>query len=208
MDQKIENLIQCWQKRNIRGAFCKTRQEAVKKTLEIIPLSATIGISGSVTLDELQIVKQLEARGACVYNTYKAGISREESLEIRKQGAQADYYLASANAISEKGELVFFSAYGNRTAGISSAKNTIIICGINKLTPDLESALKRAREYATPLNCKRLNWNAACFADGVCKEEICYAPEYKRMCCQVLIIEGEVAPGRMTVILVGENLGF
>jgi hypothetical protein len=208
MSQKAENLIQRWQKKNIQGVFCETRKDAVEKILEIIPLSGTIGISGSVTLDELQIVKQLEARGNRVYNAYKAGISREESLEVRKQGAQADYYLASANAVSEKGELVFFSAYGNRISGIASAKNAIIICGINKLTPDLESALKRAREYATPLNCKRLNWGSACFADGVCKEEDCSAPEYKRMCCQVLIIEAEAVPGRMTVILVGGNLGF
>jgi len=106
------------------------------------------------------------------------------------------------------GELVFFSGYGNRTAGISYAKNVVVVCGINKITPNLEEALKRAREYATPLNCQRLNWNSACLADGICRREICLFPEYKRMCCQVLIIEAEVTPERMRVILVGENLGF
>jgi len=208
MEQKIENLFKCWQKRNIQGVFCKTKKEAAEKVLEIIPLSGTIGISGSVTLEQLQVVGQLEARGSCVFNPYKNGISREASLEIRKQGTQADYYLASANAISENGELVFFSAYGNRIAGVASAKNTIIICGINKLTLNLDSALKRAREYVTPLNCKRLNWNAACLAGGVCNETACHSPEYKRMCCQILIIEGEVTFGRLKVIIVGENLGF
>ncbi len=209
MEQRIENLIKNWSKRNISGLYCDNREQAVDKILELIPSSASIGISGSVTLDQLGIVKNLQARGNKVFNQYKPGISREESLEIRRQGAQAaDYYLTSANAISERGELVFFSGYGNRTAGISYAKNVIVICGINKIRPNLEEAMKRSREYATPLNCKRLNWNTPCFKDGICRKEICLFPEYKRMCCQILIIESEVVPDRLKVILVGESLGF
>lgn len=209
MDKTIENLLENWVKRNILGLYCGNKSEAVDKVIAIIPQSATVGISGSLTLDQLGIVKNLEARGNKVFNQYKAGVSREENLELRRQGAQSDYYLTSANAISEKGELVFFSAYGNRIAGISYAKNVIVICGINKITPNIDEALKRSREYATPLNCKRLNWsNTPCFKDGICRKEICLFPENKRMCCQLLIIEAEVAPDRLRVILVGENLGF
>jgi L-lactate utilization protein LutB len=209
MEQRIEKLIQNWQRRNISGFYCHNKEEAVDKVLAIIPQSASIGISGSVTLDQLGIVKRLEARGNQVFNQYKSGISREENLGLRRQGAGADYYLASANAISEKGELVFFSGYGNRIAGISYARNVILVCGINKITPNLEEAIKRSREYATPLNCKRVqNWNTPCLKDGICRKEICLFPEYKRMCCQILIIEAEVSPDRLKVILVGENLGF
>lgn len=222
MDKRAGQLIRNWQKRNIAGLYCENKDEAAEKILEVIPASANIGISGSVTLDQLGIVKRLESRGNAIFNQYKTGISREDNLELRRKGAQADYYLASANAISEKGELVFFSGYGNRTAGISYAKNLIIVCGINKIAPNLEEAIKRAREYATPLNCKRLNWNTPCLKDGICRKEICLFPEYKRMCCQVLIIEAEAAPDRpegrglasdsqshrLKVILVGETLGF
>jgi L-lactate utilization protein LutB len=208
MEQKIENLIKNWQKRNILGFYCAAKEQAVDKILEIIPLTSSVGASGSQTLEQLGIINRLQARGNKVINQNKAGISREESLELRRQSTQADYYLASANAISEKGELVFFSGYGNRTAGVSYAKNLIVVCGINKITANLDDALKRAREYATPLNCKRLNWNTPCFKDGICRKEICLFPEYKRMCCQILIIEAEVTPDRLKVILVGENLGF
>ncbi|MDD2688860.1 MAG: lactate utilization protein [Candidatus Omnitrophica bacterium] len=209
MDKKIENLINNWRRRNILGFYCQNKDEAVDKILNIIPPSATIGISGSITLDQMAIVRQLEERGNKVFNQYKSGISREDSLQLRRLGAAADYYLTSANAVSEKGELVFFSGWGNRTAGISYVKNVIVVCGINKITPNLEEAIKRAREYATPLNCKRLaNWNTPCLKDGICRKEICLLPEYKRMCCQILIIEAEVAPDRLKVILVGENLGF
>ncbi len=208
MDKKITNLINNWQKRNIAGLYCKNKEEAVEKILEIIPKSDSVGLSGSVTLNTLDILNKIEARGNKVFNQYKPGISRGESLEIRKQGTLADYYLASVNAISKHGELVFFSAYGNRTAGISYAKNVVVISGINKITDNLEQAIKRAREYVTPLNCKRLNWESRCFKDGVCQQEVCFSPEYKRMCCQVLIIEAEVTTGRLKVILVGEDLGF
>lgn len=208
MEERINNLIKRWQKRNISAFFCNNKEEAVNKISEIIPLEATVGISGSVTLDQLTAVKHLEARGNKIFSQYKPGISREESLDLRKQGTLADYYLASANAISQGGELVFFSGYGNRTAGIAYAKNVIIVCGINKIAPTLEEALKRAREFATPLNCKRLNWNTPCVIDGICRREICLFPEYKRMCCQLLIIEAEVTPSRLKVILVNEALGF
>ncbi len=209
MEKRIDDLIKNWSKRNISGFYCENKEQALSKILEIIPPSASIGISGSVTLDQLGAVKGLQARGNKVYNPYNPGISRQESLQLRRQGAQlADYYLASANAISEKGELVFFSGFGNRTAGLSYARNVIVVCGINKLTPNLDEAIRRSREYATPLNCKRLDWNAPCFKDGICRKEICLFPEYKRMCCQILILEAEVTPDRLKVILVGENLGF
>lgn len=208
MEKRVETLIKNWQKRNILGLYCNNKDEAIDKVLSIIPVSSSVGISGSVTLDQLGIVKRLESRGNKVFNQYKTGISRDESLEIRRKGSQADYYLASANAISGNGELVFFSGYGNRTAGISYAKNVITVCGINKLTKNLAQALKRARELASPLNCKRLNWNTPCLKNSICRQEICLFPDYKRMCCQILIIEAEVNLDRFKVILVGEELGF
>lgn len=208
MDQKIENLIKNWQKRNIQGIYCENKAGAIEKILKIIPVSVSVGISGSQTLEQLGIVRLLEARGNRVFNQYQPGIDREKNLELRKQGTQADYYLASANALSQKGELVIFSAFGNRIAGVAYAKNVILVCGINKITPNLEEAIKRAREYATPLNCRRLNFNTPCLKDGICRQEICLFPDYKRMCCQILIIEAEITPDRLKVILVGENLGF
>ncbi|MFH0762948.1 MAG: lactate utilization protein [Candidatus Omnitrophota bacterium] len=209
MDKSIELLIDNWRRRNISGFYCANKEEAADLLIQMIPAQASVGISGSLTLNELKVLPRLESGGYKVFNQYKAGIDLQESLKLRREGAQADYYLASANAVSQKGELVFFSGYGNRTAGISYAKNVIIACGVNKITPDLTSALKRAREYATPLNCRRLkSWNTPCLKDGICKEEICLFPEYKRMCCQALVIEAEALPERLRVILVGEKLGY
>jgi hypothetical protein len=208
MEQRIARLIANLKRRNISGFYAETIPRAESLVATFIPKDSCIGISGSKTLDELKIAASLEARGNKVFNQYKPGISAKKSLGERNLGAQADYYLTSANAISEKGELVFFSGSGQRISGIANAKNVIVICGLNKITLSLEEALSRSREYATPLNCKRLNWPAACLSDRICHKEICLAPDYKRMCCQILIIESEINPGRLKVIIVGEELGF
>lgn len=208
MDEQAKKLIQNWQSRNIKAIYCRDSKEAAQKLIELIPLSATVGFSGSRTLEQMQAITLLEEKEYKVYNPYIQGLSREESLKLRKLGSCADYYLASPNAVSIDGELVFFSAYGNRTAGVSYAEHVIAVCGINKITDGLTSAIKRSREYATPLNCKRLNWNSACLKDGICHDQQCLFPEYKRMCCQILIIEAEALAGRMSVLLIDEELGF
>jgi len=208
MEKRAVDLLQNLEKRNIQGFYCVDKSAAVDKILEMIPATSSIGASGSQTLEQLGIIERLAGRGNKVISHIKPGISQKESLELRRQATLADYYLASANAVSVKGELVFFSAYGNRISGISYANKAIVICGINKLTANISDALKRAREYAAPLNCKRLNWNTPCFQNGICREDICLFPGYKRMCCQQLIIEAEAIPDRLKVILVGENLGF
>jgi hypothetical protein len=208
MDDHSALIIAQLARRNIQGSYYSTKKEASDALLAIIPLDATVGISGSMTLKELGIVSALEVRGTPVYNQNKEGVSREESLALRKQGVQAQYYLASANAIAETGEMVFISAYGNRTAGIAYADNAIIICGRNKIVQTLPEALSRSRKYVTPRNCKRLDWPAPCRSTGVCEDDACRFPEYRRMCCQLLIIEGEIVPGRMRVVLVGEDLGY
>lgn len=195
-------------KRNIEGIYCQGKTAALSELLKIIPQDKSIGRSGSKTLDEIGIIPALIKRENQVFNQYEQGLSRERSLEIRNQGANADVFLSSANAITVNGEMVFFSAYGHRIAGIANAKNVIIVCGINKIVADISKGIERARNYATPLNCKRLRFNSVCLQDGICHNEICLFPEYKRMCCQIMIIEAEAAPGRLKVILVGENLGF
>lgn len=208
MEKRIADLIVNLKRRNIDGIYVDSKDEARERIKQLILKSATVGISGSKTLDELGIVALLGVSGYEVFNQYKPGISREQSLQMRNLGCLADYFLTSCNAISEGGEMVFFSGYGHRTSGIANADNVIVVCGLNKIVPNLGQALKRSREYATVLNCKRLDWKSACLADGLCHQDICLAPEYKRMCCQVLIIESEINPERIKVIIVGENLGF
>lgn len=208
MDERIKAIFRRWKETNIEGFFAADKASALKLLLERIPASLSVGISGSVTLEELGITRALEARGNRVFNQYRAGLSVQEGLRLRREGTQADLYLASANAVSQSGELVFLSAYGNRTAGVAQCQRVIVVCGINKLVEDLDEALRRSREYAAARNCKRLSWKTPCLDDGICRQSMCLAPEYKRMCCQLLVIEAEAMAGRLEVVIVGESLGY
>lgn len=208
MEKRIADLIANLKRRNIEGIYLDSKDKAKEKIKQLILKGSSVGISGSKSLDELGIVADLEASNYEVFNQYRTGISREQSMQMRNLGSRADYFLTSCNAVSEEGELVFLSANGHRSSGIANADNVIVVCGLNKIVSNLEQALKRSREHATVLNCKRLNWSAACLKDGLCHKERCFAPDFKRMCCQILIIESEINPQRLKVIIVGENLGF
>lgn len=208
MEERIAGLLRNWKRRNICGFFVPDKEQALAKLLEIVPVSCSVGLCGSQTLEELGAARRLEAAGNKVFNQYKPGLSPQESRRLREQGARADYYLTSANAVSQEGELVFFSAWGQRISGIANAPAVVVVCGINKLTADLGEALKRSREHAAVLNVKRLGWKTPCFSGGICRQEDCFAPDYKRMCSQLLILESELDPQRLKVILVGEALGF
>jgi len=196
------------EKRNIRPYYCESKDEVTNKVLSLLTPGASIGIAGSMTLKEINLVDTLEKNGYNVFNQYRFGLSKEESLRLRREGTYADFYFSSVNAITLAGELVVFNAYGNRVAGIAYAKKTILIAGANKIVPTLQEAISRVRNYVTPINCKRLGMRTPCADDGLCKSDICYPPDYERNCCQILIIESEWTKDRLHLILVAESLGY
>jgi len=208
MNAQIQQLLDNWTRRNIEGIYCPDTDKAHNTILERVPETASVGFSSSQTLEQLEIIEMLQSRGNNVLNQYNPELSRDESMRLRKLGTQADYYLCSANAVALSGELVFLSAYGHRIAGIAAAEHVIVVCGINKITESCAAALKRARDYAAPRNVKHLRRDTPCLKDGICHNDLCLFPDYNRMCCQLLVVEAEVEPERMTVVLVGEELGF
>jgi hypothetical protein len=80
----------------------------------------------------------------------------------------------------------------------------ILIVGMNKVAPDLDSAMSRVKHYAAPVNAIRIGRDLPCAANGLCID--CRSPE--RTCNLWSIIEGQRTKGRIHVKLVGENLGY
>lgn len=117
-----------------------------------------------------------------------------------------DIYLASANALSETGEIVNIDGSCNRVAGtLFGAKHCVFVCGTNKLCPSLEAAVRRARDVAAPLNAKRLGINTPCAADGKCHDCNCA----DRICCAMVIhMRPPRSMEKCEVILIGEKLGY
>jgi hypothetical protein len=101
--------------------------------------------------------------------------------------------------------IVNIDGSGNRVAGIAWTQGKLIlVIGLNKVCGDLESAIQRVRDTATPPNAQRLNLATPCAKTGYCMD--CDSPQ--RACRAILILERATMGREAHVILVGEDLGF
>lgn len=175
--------------------------EARLIALEIIG-GGSVGFGGSVTVEELGLYDELKSRGNAVYHHAKS----DDPVAARAAAAQADCYLCSANAMTESGILINVDGNGNRVAAtIQGPKRVIFIIGRNKITPDVESGIRRIKQIAAPKNAKRLGKKTPCAIAGKCMD--CKSPD--RICKATMLLEG---PSNYTeqvhVILVDQELGY
>lgn len=134
----------------------------------------------------------------------RSGVDRAEAVEIYLQAFRADYYLSSANAITEDGVIVNIDGNGNRVAAITfGPSHVIFVIGLNKVTQTVDAALARARSTAGPINTARFDISTPCKADGVCHN--CNSPEC--ICNHIHFLRNSPRR-RHTVVLVGEPLGY
>ena len=160
----------------------------------------SIGIGGSVTIDTLGVYDRLCESNEVFWHW------KNHAPETRERAGKAETYLCSANGVSETGEIVNIDGKCNRVAAtLFGPKRCIFVCGVNKLRPDLQSAIERARNIAAPLNAKRLNKKTPCAVDGRCHD--CKSSE---RICRAMVIHMGVPSGfeSCEVVLIGEKLGF
>ena len=159
----------------------------------------------TMTVRDMDIPKMLQERGTLkVWDRDKVE-TPEEKQEMYLRAFQADYYLSSANAITEDGVIVNIDGNGNRVAAITwGPQHVIFVVGMNKVAQDPEAALKRARSTAAPINAARFDIQTPCQLDGQCHN--CNSPQ--SICNYIHFLRNSSKPGRIIVILVGENLGY
>ena len=204
-NQNLANtIIKNMAKKNLEGYYCATSAEAVEKALSLMPEGSSVTWGGSMTLTECGLMDALKTANYEIIDRDTAKTPEESRVMYSKQ-VLADYFLMSTNAITIDGELVNIDGRSNRVSCLCwGPQNVIIIAGMNKVVPDVESAIKRVRNMAAPANCVRLNKNTPCAQTGKCGD--CYSQE--SICSQVLITRRSSAPNRIKVILVGEELGY
>ena len=196
----IKNLA----RRNIEACYCPTAHEAVEKLLEMIPSGSSVTWGGSMSIRDIGIPAALAEAGKYeVYDRDKAP-DRAAATEIYLKAFSCDYYLSSANAITEDGIIVNIDGTGNRVAAITfGPRNVIFVIGMNKLTQDVDSALARARSLAAPVNTARFDIQTPCKLDGVCHN--CLSDD---CICNYIHYLRHSPKGKHKVILVGESLGY
>ena len=195
-------------KRGIRMVFAETKETAHRAILGRIPHGATVMAGSSRTLDEIGVTAELRSgRYRYLRDDVRAIDDPEQRREKRRQSLLADYFLGGINAIAATGEIVNIDSGGNRIAGYAfGGKKVIMVAGLNKLAPTHAEAIERSRVVAAVEEARRVGRTPPCTHDGVCHNYECYPPE--RQCGKLLIIEKEIVSDRMTVVLVGEPLGF
>nr|WP_312984597.1 lactate utilization protein [Clostridioides sp.] len=193
-------VIRALENRNIEGFYFGTKEDALKKILEIIPNNSVVSCGGSRTLYEIGLHNALN-NGQ--YNFLDPNSVKEASEKeiIAHKALGSDYYLMSSNAISATGELVNIDGIGNRVASLMfGPKYVIVVAGINKVEQNLDAAILRAKSYATHMTLLLFNQDYSSY------EELNDAS--KHVGKQFVITNGSTIKGRIKVILIDENLGF
>ena len=195
-------VIKGLESRNMTGYYAATAEEAKEKALELIGKGSTVNMGGCQTVRDIGLFDVLS-------NSEEYNFIDRDKYEDRRvpilMAYDADVFLASVNAITDDGVMVNIDGNGNRVSAIAQGpRKVIFIVGMNKVCPDIDSALKRARNTASPINAQRYNLPTPCTKTGKCLD--CKMPE--TICCQFLITRYSKHPGRIHVSLVGEELGF
>ena len=199
-------IIEHLEKRRMEGSYAPNVAQAREEIIGMIPQGATVYRCGSMTTVSIGLWEKIsELPGVQVLDPYQPGISPEKAFELRREGMTADFMIASSNAITLDGKLVNLDATGNRVAAMCfGPKKVLLVVGMNKVAPDLDSAMARVKHYSAPVNTIRLGFANPCKEKGLCFD--CKSPQ--RICNMWSIIEGHVIKDRIHVKLVGENLGY
>ncbi len=187
--------------RNMTGYYAENKEEALRLALSLIPEGSTVTMGGGMSVHEIGLTDALKKGNYNFLDRDKAADKRAVMLAAY----DADFFLSSANAITEDGVIVNIDGNSNRVSAIAQGpKHVLFIVGMNKVCDDVDGAMKRARSVAAPINAQRFGLSTPCSKTGSCMN--CKSPD--TICCQFLITRFSRHEGRIHVILVNDNLGF
>lgn len=200
-----KKVIQNLKKRHMEGFYCKSPEEAVSLVSSLMDKDSSVTWGGSMTLKEIGLDEEIKRRTDLTVFDRATAKSPEEIEKIYRSAFSADNYIMSTNAITVDGELLNIDGNGNRVAAlIFGPKQVIIIAGMNKVCQNLEEAMSRVRNIASPPNCIRLNKKTPCSATGLCGN--CLSDDC--ICNQIVTTRNSRDPERIKVILIEGNWGY
>jgi hypothetical protein len=194
-DDHVERVAAALRQRGFTVLRARTGDEARTLVLDLLPDGAHVHQGSSLTLELTGITAALEASGR--FELVRPRLRRmdraTEADRIRIENAAPEVMLGSVHAVTDAGSLLAASYTGSQLpAYAAGAGRVILVVGTQKIVADLEAGLRRIEEHALPLEDSRA-WNTYGTHSGLSK---------------VLIINREIVPGRVTVVLVDEALGF
>ncbi len=191
----LQTVAERLRERNFEAIIVATGADAKAAVMERIPEGAEIHSGKSKSLEDIGVFAELMASDR--YDFVRKRTSKmdrkTQAREIRKLGASPDVMLGSVQALTEAGQLVVASASGSQIGPYASGAGTLIlVVGSQKIVPDLDTAIRRITEHVQP------------YEDARLREQMGIGTKLTR----ILILERDFNPGRTTVVLVREPVGF
>lgn len=204
-DKKGPQVAEALRKRLFEAYYCPDRAEALALLPKLVPAGASVGWGGTQTVNALGVKQALLQQG-CRLIDRDSSDDPQQRMELMRQCLLGDFFLMSANAISEDGQLVNIDGYGNRVAALAfGPRQVLVFAGMNKVAHTLTDAIARARTIAAPINMQRFpERKTPCAARGECFD----CKETDSICSQIVVTRLCRPAGRIKVILIGEDLGF
>lgn len=200
-EELAKKVLEGLRSRNMEGFYAANKEEALKQALELIPEGSSISMGGSMSVHAIGLSQALKEGN---YDFIDRD-AYEDKREAMLRAYDADFFLSSCNAMTEDGVLVNIDGNSNRVSAIAQGpKHVLFIVGMNKICADIDQAMKRARNVAAPINAQRFGLSTPCAKTGSCFN--CKSPD--TICCQFLITRFSRHEGRISVILVNEDLGY
>ena len=194
-DKQIERTVQALQAHNIETLIAENAEEARRMFFELVPEGAEVFLGASVTLEALGIKDEIDQSGRfqALRPRMFAMDRATQGREIRKMGAGPDYAAGSVHAVTENGQVMTASNTGSQLGPYAYGAGKVIwVVGAQKLVRNIEEGMRRIEEYCVP------------------REEVHMQQLYNSHTGlnKVLIVNKEIRPGRITMIIVKEELGY
>ncbi|MGL4207888.1 MAG: lactate utilization protein [Candidatus Adiutrix sp.] len=204
---QAQELVKKMEKRGFQASYAPTAQKAKEAVLALLPPDGLLALLGSQTMNQLGVYEFLRQSGRPLVDhaTQTAGLSPEKAHDYRRGVFMAKMMLASVNAVDQEGRLYNIDGVGNRVAPMIFGPDKVVLAvSMAKVARSPEDAWFRARQTAAPLNNKRLNLNNPCLKSGRCHD--CQLPS--SICNYFTIIDRSRPEGRISVVLIGDDLGY
>jgi hypothetical protein len=200
-DDQVTRTAAALEANGMRAIVVETADEARHQVFALLPAGAQVMTMTSRTLETIGVAAEIDEppemaespRYDAVRPRLRQMDRKTQGSEIRRMGAGPDYAVGSVHAITERGEVVVASASGSQLATYAYGAGAVIwVAGTQKIVPDLEAAFRRIYEYSFPREDERAR-EAYGIGSGVNK---------------MLVVNREIVPGRISMVLVKQELGF
>lgn len=205
MDSRMQGALDAMRRNGFEVVEIDTAAQAKEYLLSHIPAGSTVGVGGTVSVRETEVMPALEEKGCKVFHTW--GAKPDDVPGLRENSRVADVYLSSANAVTRNGSLVFIDGNGNRVGAILDGPKTVyfVVSHSKWVDGGINTAVARIKQTACPQNARRIGLATPCAATGLCQPDICG----ELSMCRTTVSLDRVPRGRkMTVLWVTEALGY